>query len=271
MKLNFSLTGKTALVTGGGGVICSVISHALASQGANVAVCDLSEERATAVAEEIRSEGGRAMGIKVDVLDRTSVEACAAAVQAAGGGIDILINGAGGNKPTATTSGDRSFFDLPEDALTWVFNLNLLGSVLPAQVVGRQMAKTGGGCIVNISSMAAYRPLTRTLAYSAAKAGISNFTQWLAVHMNQEYSPNIRVNAIAPGFLLTAQNQYLMQREDGSPTERGGKVLAHTPMNRYGTPEELCGAIVFLCSEEATFVNGVVLPVDGAFSAYSGV
>lgn len=138
MKLNFSLTGKTALVTGGGGVICSVISHALASQGANVAVCDLSEERATAVAEEIRSEGGRAMGIKVDVLDRTSVEACAAAVQEAWGGIDILINGAGGNKPTATTSGDRSFFDLPEDALTWVFNLNLLGSVLPAQVVGRQ-------------------------------------------------------------------------------------------------------------------------------------
>ncbi len=187
------------------------------------------------------------------------------------GHIDILINGAGGNKPQATTKPDQSFFDLPADALRWVMDLNLMGTILPSQVFGKIMAEQKSGVILNISSMNAFRPLTRIAAYSAAKAGVSNFTQWLAVHMAQNYSPSIRVNAIAPGFFVGEQNRSLLLNEDGSLTPRGQSILDHTPMNRFGTPDDLLGASMWLLSPASAFVTGIVLPIDGGFSAYSGV
>ncbi|MEJ5224009.1 MAG: SDR family oxidoreductase [Anaerolineales bacterium] len=265
----YDLGGQTAVVTGGAGVLGADICRALAQAGATVVVLDLRPEPAEALAAEL---GNRSMGLACNVLDKASVEAAAQTVAQTFGRVDILINGAGGNKPQATTSAEQSFFDLPADALRWVFDLNLMGTILPAQVFGRLMAQQKSGVILNISSMNAFRPLTRIPAYSAAKAGVSNFTQWLAVHMAQEYSPNIRVNAIAPGFFLTEQNRFLLTDKDtGELTARGKTILAHTPMNRFGTPDDLLGATLWLVSPAAAFVTGVVIPIDGGFSAFSGV
>jgi NAD(P)-dependent dehydrogenase (short-subunit alcohol dehydrogenase family) len=268
----FNLEGKTVAVTGGGGVLCSEICCALAQAGAKVAVLELRPEKAAEVAARISHTCGEALPIRCDVLDKQSILESATQVMDAFGRIDILINGAGGNKPQATTTPDVRFFDLPEDAFQWVFNLNFIGTVLPSQVFGRYMAKQRQGVILNISSMNSFRPLTRVPAYSAAKAAVSNFTQWLAVHMAQEYSPDIRVNAIAPGFMLTDQNRFLLtDATTGELTARGKSIIAHTPMNRFGTPEDLLGTVLWLVSPAASFVSGVVVPIDGGFSAFSGV
>jgi NAD(P)-dependent dehydrogenase (short-subunit alcohol dehydrogenase family) len=268
----FSLQGKVAVVTGGGGVLCAAICHGLASAGAKVAVLDLMEPAAQRVAQELAARGGEAMAAKADVLSRESMEAARETVLARFGRVDILINGAGGNKAQATTSPTLSFFDLPQDAFQWVFNLNFVGTLVPCQVFGKLMADQGAGDILNISSMNAYRPLTRIPAYSAAKAAVSNFTQWLAVHLSQEYSTRIRVNAIAPGFFLTEQNRFLLTEKDsGELTARGTTIIGHTPMARFGGPEDLVGAVLWLLSPSAGFVHGVVVPIDGGFSAFSGV
>nr|QCO92778.1 hypothetical protein [uncultured bacterium]QCO92828.1 hypothetical protein [uncultured bacterium]QCO92880.1 hypothetical protein [uncultured bacterium]QCO92889.1 hypothetical protein [uncultured bacterium] len=265
-------SGQTVVVTGGAGVLCACFCQALAAAGAAVAVLDINAPAAQELAAHIQAAGGKAIGLGCNVLEKSSVEAAAQAVLNQFGRIDILINGAGGNKPQATTSADLSFFDLPADALRWVFELNLIGAILPSQVFGKVMARQKRGVILNISSMNALRPLTRIPAYSAAKAGVSNFTQWLAVHMAQEYSPAIRVNAIAPGFFLTEQNRFLLtDKESGRLTARGEKIIAHTPMGRFGVPEDLLGTLFWLVSPASAFVTGIVVPVDGGFSAYSGV
>ena len=265
----FDIQGKTAVVTGGAGVLCAAMCRALAAAGVRVAVLDLRQEPAEALAAEL---GGGALGVACNVLERDSVEAAAQQVLAAFGRVDILINGAGGNRPQATTGAEQAFFDLPSEALRWVFDLNLIGTILPSQVFGRIMAQQGQGVMLNISSMNAFRPLTRIPAYSAAKAGVSNFTQWLAVHLAQEYSPAIRVNALAPGFFLTEQNRFLLtERESGELTRRGQQIISHTPQGRFGAPEDLLGAMLWLVSPASAFVTGVVVPVDGGFSAYSGV
>jgi NAD(P)-dependent dehydrogenase (short-subunit alcohol dehydrogenase family) len=268
----FNISGKVAVVTGGGGVLCSAISKSLAKCGANVAVLDLFVEAAQKVVDEIRSDGGEAIAVPCDVLDKKSIENAAGVVLEAYQRVDILINGAGGNKKQATTSDESPFFDLPADAVQWVFNLNFIGTLLPSQVFGKLMAAQKDGNIINISSMNSFRPLTRVPAYSAAKAAISNFTQWLAVHINQEYSPNIRVNALAPGFFLTQQNRFLMTDEKtGELTPRGKAVIGHTPMNRFGDPSDLAGTVIWLLSPASSFVTGIVVPIDGGFSAFSGV
>ena len=268
----FGLAGQVGVVTGGGGVLCGAMGRALGRLGVKVAVLDLFQEAAQKVAGEIAGAGGEAIAVPCDVLDRPSLEGARDAVLARFGRVDVLINGAGGNKKQATTSPDLSFFDLPPDAIRWVFDLNFLGTLLPAQVFGKLMAEQGAGCILNVSSMNAFRPLTRIPAYSAAKAAVSNFTQWLAVHVAQEYSPRIRVNAIAPGFFLTNQNRFLLQdRETGELTARGKSILAHTPMGRFGEPDDLLGAVLWLLSPASAFVTGTIVPIDGGFSAYSGV
>jgi NAD(P)-dependent dehydrogenase (short-subunit alcohol dehydrogenase family) len=261
-----------AVVTGGGGVLCGVMSRALGRVGAKVAVLDLVPEAAQKVADDIVAAGGEAMAVQCNVLDKNSIQVAAQRIMDAYGRVDILISGAGGNKKEATTSPELSFFDLPADAVQWVFSLNFIGTLLPCQVFGRTMADQGEGIILNISSMNAFRPLTRIPAYSAAKAAVSNFTQWLAVHMSQEYSPNIRVNAIAPGFFLTEQNRFLLTDErTGELTPRGRTIIDHTPMGRFGHPDDLIGTVLWLLSPGAAFVHGVVVPVDGGFSAFSGV
>jgi NAD(P)-dependent dehydrogenase (short-subunit alcohol dehydrogenase family) len=266
------LRDKTTVITGGAGVLCSGMAKAFAKQGARVAILDLRAGDARKLANAINASGGRAIGLGVDVLEKASLEAAKDTILLKFGVIDILINGAGGNSPQATTGPDQSFFDLPVEAIRGVFDLNFLGTVLPTQVFGKVMAERKKGVIINISSMAAFTPLTRTVAYSAAKAAVSNFTQWLAVHFNQEYSKEIRVNAIAPGFLLTEQNRYLLTDEQtGEPTPRGQSILNATPMERYGATEELIGMVLLLASDAASFINGAVIPVDGAFAAYSGV
>jgi NAD(P)-dependent dehydrogenase (short-subunit alcohol dehydrogenase family) len=268
----FSLEDKVAVVTGGGGVLCGAMSRALGRVGVKVAVLDLIPEAAQKVADDIVATGGEAMAVQCDVLDKDGIEAAARRILDTYGRVDILINGAGGNKKQATTSSELSFFDLPTDAVQWVFNLNFIGTLLPCQVFGRIMAEQGEGCILNISSMNALRPLTRIPAYSAAKAAVSNFTQWLAVHMSQEYSPSIRVNAIAPGFFLTQQNRFLLiDEESGELTPRGRTIIDHTPMGRFGHPDDLIGTMLWLLSPSARFVHGVVVPVDGGFNAFSGV
>lgn len=268
----FGLAGKVAVVTGGGGVLCGAISRALARAGAHVAVLDLFPAAAQVVVADIVAAGSQAIALPADVLARESLETARDAVLARFGRVDVLINGAGGNKKQATTSADLSFFDLPPDAIQWVFNLNLLGTLLPSQVFGQRMAEQGAGVILNISSMNALRPLTRIPAYSAAKAAVSNFTQWLAVHMAQEYSSRIRVNALAPGFFLTAQNRFLLTDEaTGALTPRGQTIIDHTPLGRFGEPADLVGATLWLLSPAASFVTGIVVPVDGGFSVYSGV
>jgi len=268
----FGLPGKVAVVTGGGGVLCGAMSRAVSHAGAKVAVLDLFQEAAQKVVDGIHADGGEAVAIRCDVLDKASVEAAAQAVLAAFGRVDVLINGAGGNKRQATTAPDLAFFDLPAVAVLWVFNLNFVGTLLPSQVFGRLMAEQGEGIILNVSSMNAFRPLTRIPAYSAAKAAVSNFTQWLAAHMAQEYSPQIRVNAIAPGFFLTEQNRFLLTEEStGQLTARGRTIIDHTPMGRFGDPEDLLGTVLWLLSPASAFVTGVVVPIDGGFSAFSGV
>jgi NAD(P)-dependent dehydrogenase (short-subunit alcohol dehydrogenase family) len=268
----FDLSGKVAVVTGGGGVLVGAMSRALGRVGVKVAVLDLILEAAQKVVDEVVAAGGEAVAVKCDVLDKVSLEAACRTVLERFGRVDILINGAGGNKKQATTGSDLSFFDLPSDAVQWVFNLNFIGTLLPSQVFGRILAKRGEGVILNISSMNAFRPLTKVPAYSAAKAAVSNFTQWLAVHMSQEYSNKIRVNAIAPGFFLTEQNRFLLTDEaNGELTPRGKTIIDHTPMGRFGNPEDLISTILWLLSPGAAFVHGVVIPVDGGFSAFSGV
>ena len=265
----FSIKNQMAVVTGGTGVLCTAMCSALAEAGAKVAVLGHRAEPAEALATEL---GNSAIGLACDVLEKESIKAAAHKVLEAFGRVDILINGAGGNKPQASTNPEQSFFDLPADALRWDFELNLMGTIFSSQVFGRIMARQKSGVILNISSMNAFRPLTHIAAYSAAKAGVSNFTQWLAVHMAQEYSPEIRVNAIAPGFFLTEQNRFLLTNKDsGELTERGQAILSYTPQGRFGTPNDLLGAMIWLVSPAAAFVTGIVVPVDGGFSAFSGV
>lgn len=267
----FNLEGQTALLTGGGGVLMAAIARELGRRGVKVAVATRSEATGRPVVESILGEGGRAMHAAMDVLDRPSIERAADAVRAAWGRIDVLINGAGGNRPDATATPERTFFDLPEDALRAVIDLNLLGTILPSQVVGRILGEQKKGSIINIGSMTGLRPLTRVVGYSAAKAAIANLTQWLAVHVAQTCDPAIRVNAIAPGFFETAQNRFLLRDEAGGLSDRGRQILDHTPAGRFGSPEDLLGAVVWLMSPSASFVTGTVLPVDGGFAAYSGV
>jgi NAD(P)-dependent dehydrogenase (short-subunit alcohol dehydrogenase family) len=279
--LKVDLRNKVAVVTGGGGVLCGMMAKALAECGAKTAVVDLNLERAQAVAKEIESAGGKAIGVSANVLERESLNAAEAEIRSKLGVCDILVNGAGGNHPKSTTSKERlrkedigakdlvSFFDLDQKGVEFVFNLNFLGTLLPSQVFCRGMVDKGGGSVINISSMNAFKPLTKIPAYSGAKAAVSNFTQWLAVHMA---NVNIRVNAIAPGFFLADQNRALLTNADGSLTPRGQTIIAHTPMGRFGKPEDLLGALLWLVDDSASgFVNGVVVPVDGGFSAFSGV
>ena len=278
--LNTDLTGKVAVVTGAGGVLCSAFAKTLARAGAKVALLDLNDAAAEGYAEEIRAEGGSARAYKCNVLDKAICFEVAEKVKADLGACDILINGAGGNNPRATTDkeyfevGDidadtKSFFDLDADGVSFVFNLNFLGTLIPTQAFAAQMVGREGCNIINISSMNAFTPLTKIPAYSGAKAAISNFTQWLAVHFSKV---GIRVNAIAPGFFSTKQNAALLFNADGTPTPRTGKILAATPMGRFGESDELDGGLLFLLNNDAaSFITGVVLPIDGGFSAYSGV
>ena len=283
MNLPFSidLKNKVAVITGAGGVLCSIFAEAMAACGAKVALLDLNEAAAEAVADKIRKNGGEAIAVKVNCLEKESIEAAKVIVDKAFGACDILINGAGGNNPRATTDDEtfnpeslekadgKNFFNLSADSFRFVFDLNVTAAVLTTQVFALDMAKAGSGNIINISSMNAYRPLTKIPAYSSAKAAVSNLTQWLAVHFA---GTGIRVNAIAPGFFCTNQNRALLFNEDGTPTARTGKILAATPMRRFGESEELLGGLLFLLSDKAAgFVTGIVLPIDGGFSAYSGV
>ena len=272
MQNPYDFSNKTAVVTGGAGILCASMCRSLAAAGAAVAVLDLNREAAERLAKEIQLSGSKATGISCNVLDKSSVESAAKQIVEQFGSVDILINGAGGNNPKATTSAEVPFFDLPADVVRWVFDLNLMGTIIPSQVFGKIMAQQKHGVMLNISSMNAFRPLTRIPAYSAAKAGVSNFTQWLAVHMAQEYSADIRVNAIAPGFFVTDQNRFLLtEKESGALTPRGKTIITHTPMGRFGTPEDLLGTVLWLVSPASAFVTGVVVPVDGGFSAFSGV
>ena len=280
LPINTDLTNKVAVVTGAGGVLCGMFARALAASGARVAVLDLNLEAAEKVAGEINAENGKAIAYKCNVLDKDSMEECRQAVLKDLGKCDILINGAGGNNPRATTDkeyfelGDidaetKSFFDLEQKGVEFVFNLNFLGTLIPTQAFAKDMVGREGCNILNISSMNAYAPLTKIPAYSGAKAAISNFTQWLAVHFSKV---GIRVNAIAPGFFSTKQNAALLWNPDGTPTPRTGKILAATPMGRFGEPEELIGTVLFLLNNDAaSFITGIVVPIDGGFSAYSGV
>jgi NAD(P)-dependent dehydrogenase (short-subunit alcohol dehydrogenase family) len=267
----FGVEGRTAVVTGGSGELGRAMASALAQAGARVAILARHEDAANTVAEAIRAEGGAAIAVACDVLDRAALERSRDEVASAFGPADILINGAGGNSPAATTSADQPFFDLDAAAVNQVFALNFTGTFQACQVFGRDMVERGQGCIVNVTSMSALRPLTRIAAYSAAKAAVANFTQWLAVHMAQEYSPNIRVNALAPGFFLTEQNRYLLTQPDGTLTPRGQAIISHTPAGRLGAPDDLAGTLLWLVSPAAAFVTGVVVPVDGGFAAFSGV
>ncbi len=270
----YDFSGKTIVITGGGGVLCGQMARALFACGANVALLDYNLQAAQRMADALQATpgAGKALAVQGNVLDVNSIQAAVDLVLAEFGRIDGLINGAGGNKPDATTSLDKSFFNLSVDALRWVFDLNLLGTILPSQIVGKHMAESKEGVVLNVSSMNSYRPLTRIPAYSASKAGVSNFTQWLAVHMAQEYSPKIRVNAIAPGFYITEQNRFLMlDKDSGLPTERGKKILDHIPMGRLGNSEDLDGTVLWLMSPASAYVTGIIVPVDGGFSAYSGV
>lgn len=283
VPLSVDLFGKVAVVTGGGGVLCADMARALAACGAKVAILDLKFDAADTVAAVIRKEGGEAVGLQCNVLDRASVQKAADDVAAAFGPCDLLINGAGGNHPKGTTTNETlsledlsntdpakvTFFDMDLEGFRFVFDLNFVGSLLPSQVFARHMVGRQGCSILNISSMNAFRPLTKIPAYSAAKAAVSNFTQWLAVHLAPV---GVRVNAIAPGFFVTHQNHALLFDKEGKPTARAGKILSHTPMGRFGESSELLGTLLWLASDQASgFVNGVVVPVDGGFSAYSGV
>ncbi len=272
MNTLFDVKGKIIAITGAGGVLCGTMARALGAAGAKIAVLDLIETAAKKVADEIKSNNGQAIAVKCNVLDKETLQAAKEKIIDKLGPVDVLINGAGGNKKETTTSPDLSFFDLPSEAVRFVFDLNFIGTLLPTQVFAKEMAERETGIILNISSMNAFRPLTKIPAYSAAKAAVSNFTQWLAVHICQNYSKDIRVNAIAPGFFLTEQNRFLLTDEKtGKLTDRGKTIIDHTPMGRFGQPEELVGTVMWLLSDAAKFVTGVVVPIDGGFSAFSGV
>ena len=269
-KLN-DFTGRSVVITGSTGILGRVMTEALIGCGANVALLARNREKATALLSEM-SGAAEALVIEGDVLQKDSLDHALEVVASKFGRIDCLVNGAGGNHPQATTGPDLSFFDIPEEALRFVFDLNLHGTILPSQVFGKQMAQQGEGSILNVSSMSAFRPLTRVLGYSAAKAAVNSFTQWLAVHLAQEYSPRIRVNAIAPGFFLTEQNRFLLtDQATGKLTARGQSIIDHTPMRRFGEPEDLLSTVLWLLSPASSFVTGVVVPVDGGFSAFGGV
>lgn len=280
LPLKIDLKNKVAVVTGAGGVLCSMFAEAIAASGAKVALLDLDEQAAENVARKMKAQGDTAKGYKCNVLDKESLEECHRRVLADFGPCDILLNGAGGNNSRATTDkeyyekGDmddevKSFFDLDSAGVEFVFNLNFLGTLLPTQIFAKDMVKKESAVILNVSSMNAFRPLTKIPAYSGAKAAVSNFTQWLAVHFSKT---GIRVNAIAPGFFVTKQNRDMLYDADGKPTARTGKILSATPMGRFGEAEELLGTLLWLLSDQASgFVTGVVVPVDGGFSAYSGV
>ncbi|MCP4375030.1 MAG: SDR family oxidoreductase [bacterium] len=271
MNKLFDITDKCIAITGGAGVLCGQMAASLAKAGARVAVLDFNLTGAQKVCEQINADGRHAVAIECNVLEKESVEGAVEQTIEQLGQIDVLINGAGGNKRQATCVPPETFFDLDPEAIRWVFELNCMGTILPSQAVGRHMASRSEGTIINISSMNAFTPLTRIAAYSAAKAAVSNFTQWLAVNLAQNHSPDIRVNAIAPGFFLTEQNRFLLTNEDATPTERGQQIIDHTPMGRYGQPDELVGTMIWLISNAAKFVTGIVVPVDGGFSAYSGI
>lgn len=275
------LKDKVVVVTGGGGVLGSTLAEALANQGAKVAILDINPEAAMAVASRIKKNGGNASGFKANVLDKESLQQAHIKIREQLGPCDILLNGAGGNHPKGTTSkthllkeditGDeelKTFFDLDYESIQFVFNLNFLGTLLPTQIFAKDMIGREGCSVINISSMNAFKPLTKIPAYSGAKAAVSNFTQWLAVHFSKV---NIRVNALAPGFFLTEQNRTLLTNANGSLTERGNIIIDHTPMGRFGDPEDLAGTLLWLCSNGSKFVTGVVVPVDGGFSSFTGV
>lgn len=273
---------KTIVVTGAGGVLCSALAIALAEKGHNLAVLDLRKEAALKVAKEIKQNGGQALGIEVDVLKKSSLVKAKETINSTFGPCDILLNGAGGNHPLGTTSkpfldleemtstnhDTKSFFDLDVSGIQFTFNLNFIGTLLPSQVFAKDMLGREGCSILNISSMNAFTPLTKIPAYSAAKAAVSNFTQWLAVHFSKV---NIRVNALAPGFFLTDQNRSLLTNKDGSLTARGNQIIEQTPMGKFGEPKDLVSTTLWLCDDKSSFVTGVVIPIDGGFSAYSGV
>ncbi|MDC1276961.1 SDR family oxidoreductase [Algibacter sp.] len=273
---------KTIVLTGAGGVLCSTLAEALAKEGHNVAVLDLRKEAADKVAEAINKNGGSAIGVEANVLEKESLIKSKKVVNNAFGKVDILVNGAGGNHPLGTTSnpffemedlknttdGFKTFFDLDPKGIEFTFNLNFLGTLIPTQVFAEDMVGREGCSVLNISSMNAFTPLTKIPAYSGAKAAVSNFTQWLAVHFSKV---GIRVNALAPGFFLTDQNRSLLTNEDGSLTQRGQQIINQTPMSRYGDPDDLVGTTLWLCGEGSKFVTGVVVPIDGGFAAYSGV
>ena len=270
----FSLRGRVAVVTGATGVLGGEMARSLALSGARVAVLGRREEKARKVTEEIEQAGGEALSLSADVLKRDQLEDARDALLEHWGGVDILVNAAGGNVPRATLGNDVGVFDLPETALRQVMDLNFLGTLLPCQVFGAAMVEgrqEPEGCIVNVSSMAASRPLTNVIGYSAAKAAVDNLTRWLAVELARSYGPGLRVNAIAPGFFIGEQNRSLLLNEDGSLSQRGQTIIEHTPARRFGEPDELAGTLIWLCSRAARFVNGVVVPVDGGFSAFGGV
>jgi NAD(P)-dependent dehydrogenase (short-subunit alcohol dehydrogenase family) len=268
----FDIRGMVVVITGGGGILGGELARGLARAGARIAILDISDQAGQAVADAIRDAGGEAVSVACDVLDKDSLLRARGQVLEHFCRIDALVNGAGGNRPEATTGPDLSFFELDSGAFERVLDLNLMGIVLPSQIFGQTMAEQGAGVILNIASIAAQRPMSRVPAYDAAKGAVVNFTQWLAVHMSQECSTSIRVNAIAPGFFLTHQNRYLLtDRETGAPTERGRAIVAHTPLGRYGEPPELVGTALWLLSPAASFVHGAVIPVDGGFCACAGV
>jgi NAD(P)-dependent dehydrogenase (short-subunit alcohol dehydrogenase family) len=268
----YDFSGKSIVITGGTGVIGGELACALTGCRASVTILSRRPALADRVLERIGTSVGKAIAVFGDVLSRDTLETAADRVTSEFGGIDALINAAGGNHPRSTTGPDLSFFDIPDEAFRFTGDLNLLGTILPSQVFGKRMAARKRGCILNVTSMAAVKPLTRVVAYSAAKAGVSNFTQWLAVYMATEISQDIRVNALAPGFFLTEQNRFLLtDPETGALTERGKKIIAHTPLGRFGSPEELVGTALWLLSPVSAFVTGAVIPVDGGFSAYAGV
>ena len=267
----FNLTGKVALITGGTGVLGGALAQGLAKAGAKVAILGRREEKAEEVAESIGSAGGEALALPADVLEREQLEEARERLLGRWDTCDILVNAAGGNIPGATVVGDLDFFNVDKGALEKVVNLNLLGSILPSQVFGEVMKERGEGSIINISSMAAQKPLTRVVGYAASKAAIDNFTQWLAVDLAQKYGEGLRVNAVAPGFFVGEQNRDLLLNEDGSLTARGQQIVDHTPLGRFGEPDELVGTAVWLASDASKFVTGIVVPVDGGFSAFGGI
>jgi NAD(P)-dependent dehydrogenase (short-subunit alcohol dehydrogenase family) len=273
---------KTVVITGAGGVLCGTLAKALAKNGYQIALLDLKKEAADQMANEINAVGGKAIGVAANVLEKESLEAAKKEVNEKLGSCDILVNGAGGNHPLGTTSnpflvaedllntteGFKTFFDLDPEGIKFVFNLNFIGTLLPTQVFSKDMIGKKGCSILNISSMNAFTPLTKIPAYSGAKAAVSNFTQWLAVHFSKV---GIRVNALAPGFFLTDQNRTLLTEENGELTARGNTIMEQTPMGRFGEPEDLISTTLYLCDDASSFVTGVVIPIDGGFSAFSGV